>query len=303
MLTFQKQYRANVHFTFDAGGHFADFSARLLTNLNKPNLEAKILRRAMAEVILPVIREAYVAGLPKAVNMRKVEDNGEGKWIVKSTPRQHPSEEGQTLSSLYERMRTAVARGDAEELRKAQEALVSHQDGFASALQRTTRGVVKKSHALSSGLFRKRALQVMDLLANPTHLGTVESGGTVTVGIGSLDKLNQIETPSATQYKLGLGHTRSKDNILWRHLEFGTGIHANNDAGYPNRKQSSGKFGISMSGGLWYYGRSLSKARLILEGSDGVHAIYGNKQLIAAQRQFPLVVAQYLQRVFSGEPI
>lgn len=301
------QTRAHVKFTFDATGEFRQFGERLLINLHTPNIEAIILRRALAEVILPVIRDAYIRGLPKAVNMRKVEDTGltgKDKWTVKSTPRQNPSPEGESLLKLYERMRSAAARGDEDALNTAKADLAKHTMPFATALQRDAKGKMKKRHGLSSGHFRKRAIQVMDLFANPAHMNAVSTEGKVTVGIGNFRQLENIETPSATEFKLGLNKTRSRDNILWRHLEFGTGVHANKENGLPNRKQSNGRFGVLAGAqGMWYYGRSLKRARLVLEGSDGVHAIYGNKQLVDAQRRFGDVVAHYLTRLFSGDSI
>lgn len=298
--------KARLHIDFDATAEFERFFERVLDNIRTPGIEAKILRSAMLETVLPAIRDAFLKGMPKAVDMRvikRIPENPHEGLRAKGNPRDGAAGE-MTLRGIYERMRQAQIRGDSTAMDSAREEYRKYQEPYRESLQTLPGGKKKNSHYLSSGLFRKRAMQVMDMFVNPSLLHTAQGAGAVTVGLGHLQELERIETPSATEYVLGLNKTRSRNNILWRQLEFGTGVHANKaDTGFPNEKLGPGTFNRGLPGGAWYYGRSLRKARLLLEGSDGIHAIYGNRELMDASRAMLDIVGASLTRLFSGEPV
>lgn len=310
-LTFTKE-RSNVKITIDdAFGDIAKVANVLEAVINNPHLLGEALVRAMTDVILPIVREAYISGLPKAVDMQwvksdynKLQKSAESPdvrqgYAVHSTPREFPTMEGEALRDISKRMRVAQMRNNPEAFKKAMDAFEAHRDKYLASLQRKKSGEIKQSHYLSSGQFRKRALQVMEVFTDPSLIQTSVFGNNVSAGIGSLPMLNRIETPSATEYALHKGHTSSPYNILWRHLEFGTGVYSR--GAFAGGDKPASRYNEHLWGGLWYYGKTLKMAPLILHGSEGIQALYGPNGVASKSREFLAAVQHELNKVLLGQ--
>ena len=104
--------------------------------------------------------------------------------------------------------------------------------------------------SLSTGLFTPRMNQVLEELEKVTVLERTMHQ--MTLGIGDLAVLESknMETPSFTEHGLnGPGHeTDSSFRILWRQLEFGTGI-------YAKPSPRPGPTTWKESTGSWWYGQ------------------------------------------------
>jgi hypothetical protein len=302
-----------IDFEFDANNELGRLADRIEALTVTPRILSNLLKRAFAETLIPAIRAAYIKGLPKAVDMHlaKISNIEAGemgdsskKWDkVKTTSfsRENPTDEGKALGSIYERMRAAQLRNDPERYAKLQNLLDDKRKEFISSLQRLKGGKQKKSHALSSGLFRARALEVLDLLVNQANMSTTSEGDSVSVGLGNLTALDAIKTPSATEYVLEKGESSSKYNILWRQLEFGTGIGARQYDSNPFAgKHTNSRYQEGLPSGMWYYGKSLDKAGLILAGSSGVHALWDSRQVLNQGRAFAELTLKYMTGVLLG---
>lgn len=208
-----------------------------------------ILRQALAETILLLYRERFLAGLPGAVAMER---EAAGAPSLRDSPTVRIRR-----AKLRARLQEAYASQDDDRVQQ----LIAAEQKFASELRLRRR----RAPTLPSGRFRLLALQVLRVVADATQIQDAGSGGgMVRLGVGRLSFLERIETPSATPVLRGYP-TSSKFSTLWRHLEFGTGIYSSIssvNAGSPYR----------LPGGGWWYGRSPQEA-LRLRGSRGVHAL------------------------------
>lgn len=260
--------------------------------LANPQVLAKAIRLAMLETIIPKLREAWLLGLTKAVNMEVISggEHTTGREKIISNSRMYPTSESEVLHKIYERMRDAHVRGSPRTYQKAVQDLVKHQDAYLKSLQRLTNGNEKSSHYLSSGLFRSRALDVMSEFVGDPKI-RMNSEGQFSVGIGDLGHLEGIKTPSATEYVLKRGRTNSKYDILWRHLEFGTGV-------YSDVQRESSKWNEGFTSGEWYYGRNRASARLLLHGSRGVHSLKAIG-VTEAHPDFVLALEMYLTKALT----
>lgn len=101
--------------------------------------------------------------------------------------------------------------------------------------------------ALSSGLFEKRMRQIMQHFIDEGMLSTTAAGGKATVGIGNTGLLDKIRTPSHGEVVRGRP-TKSRHTMMWRQLEFGTGVYAKS----PFFR--SGPTTHKTKRGSWWYG-------------------------------------------------
>lgn len=273
--TFRKTATDYVWIRCDTDNAGREAVAVLERALQKPDRLAKALRLSMAETIIPAFRAAFIQGLPKAVNMQVVEENA-GQFskgmssILRSSVRANPTAEGDTLDKIYQRMNEAQMSGNGQAVREAMDAYKKHREAYIKSLQRLQSGRMKASHPLASGKFRSRALRVLQLFVDQSFMKPQFQGDSLTVGIGPLDQLDAIKTPSATQFILKRGPTTSRYNILWRHLEMGTGFYSQK-GGF---ERPTSKFNEGFTSGGWYYGKARDRARLVLHGSEGIGAIH-----------------------------
>jgi len=164
---------------------------------------------------------------------------------------------------------SAMERGSAAGLERAQDRIdqiLQEMQSKQSESQATNAAGYSKQltrAAIGSGLFRQRQAQVLYLLTQEPQL--VQGSNGLMAGAGRLSELDEIKTPSATRW-LKKVETRSKLNVFWRHLEFGTGEFAKTDTTHNPYTPGSGRRVVISSaaakaqkraGGAsvsWYYG-------------------------------------------------
>lgn len=101
----------------------------------------------------------------------------------------------------------------------------------------------RKGGALK-GQFSKALESLKSLIGTPEQLAPITlPGGQIGVGFLDVSRLDQIKTPTASP------QTKSRMNILWRHVEFGTGLF---------RKRGPEVINVAAhqaGGGAWWYPR------------------------------------------------
>jgi hypothetical protein len=123
------------------------------------------------------------------------------------------------------------------------------------------------------GMFHAAMAEVMQKLVDPKLMEATRTRTQLVMGIGNRDHLNAIKTPS-------YGSTKTRYKIMWRHMEFGTGLFAK-----PGRRVT----GPTKEGdGSWWYGRARgegihlagSQAGNILRKKSGDEYTEDREQLI-----------------------
>jgi hypothetical protein len=120
------------------------------------------------------------------------------------------------------------------------------------------------------GEFRRLAFKVLALVGQENATNTTVTDEGVALGIGPLELLERLRTPSARP-------TASRRVSLWRHLEFGTGAFATDKSQRlsPHRLASGG----------WWYGKSPTES-LELRGSQPGKFMFDPARRLPYERDF-----------------
>lgn len=223
--------------------------ARLDAVANNPQFLGHLLRQVVAETILKAWQERMLAKFGEIINTER--ETGAKRPVSGPALDQAKDAFAAAADALTQ------AQRDGKGTKRLEKALEKAADKLQQASGRA------RPSELSTGEFRKRALQIVRLLGEVSTPMPTKNG--LAVGLGHLPTLNAINTPSATM-KLTGHETESDFNTLWRHLEFGTGMYASNktwNAGSPHRASNGG----------WWYGPRPGFG-MWLKGSKGAHAIF-----------------------------
>lgn len=261
--------------------------SRRLEEVTKDNAVFRaVLRRSMASTFLSAIRQRFLGNLRKALEMDVLFENGKR---ASDGPRQRMNDmkSRERLSKLYASLTEAEMQGDKEKAQQLRsKSIPKAKRQLIQSLGKSASGQDIKPHRLSAirgtTVMRRMALKILEEMQFVESFGLVGDG--LTLGIGNLNQLEQYETPSATSALTGQP-TKSRYKVLWRHLEFGTGLYrkdAWNIAG--NRTGNPGPYGPGRWGtpdgqrqGLnirsgaprraWFYGKDLRNG-LLLGGTE-----------------------------------
>jgi len=218
-----------------------------------PRIMAGLLRKAAAETILEAWRQRFYAALPSLLNMQRAD--------AQKAAQNFPDSLKNSLMHLHDKLEQAVSANQQGAARKLQDQVKVKEQLLIEAL-----GDAQGSSALSTGKFRELALAIINLMTEVESVGMGATSDSVMLGIGPLNRLNQIETPSATPHMAG-HDTSSQMTTMWRQLEFGTGIYASGDPeGNPGSPFKDGD-------GSWWYGKKKGFG-LHLLGTPGAHVAY-----------------------------
>lgn len=224
--------------------------------VDNPELLVRLLRQAAAETLLVSYRKRFLAGFSDALNMQRASNS--------TAPRNSTAIE-KAMNTLGE---AAGALADAQIAGELNTAGLERK--VAKAEERLTKAYDRQltGSQLSTGMFRTLALRVMRLLSDVGEMADRSGRSTIELGIGNVSLLESIHTPSATPMLTG-HDTDSGMDVLWKHLEFGTGVYATaaGRAANPSSPHRSRK-----TGGWWYGPRPGFGLHLL--GSKGVHALF-----------------------------
>lgn len=254
----QRATEVYVRFSMETKG-FEEATKRLQRLLGSGEMALKLFQAAVVRSVVVNIRRRFLNTMERALEMKVVKQDGRD---VAFSPRARMKDIQlkRSLQRTLERLNEAQLDGDYEATDKLQERALRAQARLQERLQQDPRGRPLKSHSLSvlaGNQFRRRMMGVLGLITDSAFVVPHREGSRITVGIGPTYWLDQIETPSATAALTG-SRTTSKFRIMWRHLEFGTGV-----------RRSSAKNPLNPGGqpaARWWYGRS-KRASLLLEGT------------------------------------
>lgn len=237
--------------------------------LASPGMLEALLREAIAQTFLVDIRARWLKGLPGAVNMQRGDETT--RHNPRATPKIPKSLRDEFGTVNQELGATALAEhrarnelhGRALELRldAINRARYQHTARLKALRTQIKRAALPKNRKPEErrlpkrGNFRTLALEILQKIADTNAVTITSEGGTIRAGIGSRAALDEILTPSSTPL-LADHPTGSDRQIMWRQLEFGTGIYAD-----------------PKEGGVWWYGKERGKG-LMLRGTRGIHALF-----------------------------
>jgi hypothetical protein len=218
----------------------------------------QIVRRAMVLGVMRSLRNRFLDRLQHALQLTTRSNTGdervrEAAAINKQVGR---------LKLAYYALDEAILSDNEKKITKARDRIGRLRVDIHDEIEkRSKHSAMAHSHralSVTSALMRSRAQQVLTQLAEPGLLNVSKTADGTTAGLGSIQRLDAIKTPSATLRLMGTP-TKSQYNILWRHLEFGTGV--------------SSKIGPKMP---WRYGgASDGKAALEVMGSEPMELLFG----------------------------
>ena len=242
--------RATMGFTESFENQLRD----LRSKLSIPALEER-LRRALAESFLVNIRSRY--------NSAETEMNLQRRISNKKLTGQLGARDRATLARINTSTRNKLKKiaqefgpGDIAKVRDALKQRDVLLAAYRTAKYRAVKQKDKRGRLVQNALRQAaqqrltKMKQVRDLLTDRSKI-KVEYGSrngvvnSITLRIGNIAELDKIKTPSATPLITGHRST-SKFNILWRQMEFGTGVFA-----FPTMR-TSGRY--KTSAGTWWFG-------------------------------------------------
>lgn len=211
----------------------------------------KLLRRAAADTILAAWRQRFYARLPELLNMQRADFDRAAVGM--------PDRLRDSILSVRNQLDHAVADGDFAKAAKLKDTAVDRERALRDKLKH------EDASSLSTGRFRLLAIEIINIITSVEAMQVTSDKDRIVLGIGPLQRLNRIETPSATPDLTGRG-TSSDLTTMWRQLEFGTGVYSTDPAGNPGSE-------FTEADGSWWFGKEKGKG-LRLKGTPGAHAIF-----------------------------
>lgn len=249
--------------------------------LSKPETAGILLKAAATETLLAAYRRRFLAALPGMVNMRRENFRRADPVVARAVNRR--------FLEASQRYNDAQVRGTAKAVAESRAVL----DYAREAVRRALKPQRASKRPLPHGQFRRLALRVLDLVADVHQAEVFVARGQVVLGIGNLAALEMIRTPSATRELTG-HDTASTRDVLWRHLEFGTGAFATD----PKARLP----GHRLAGGGWWYGRSAEQS-LELRGSKAGKMMGDPARKLPHQPEsarFRAVLFQFMNSILFG---
>lgn len=284
-----------IRIRFDQTREFARLAGSVGRMAQNKEVLGQLIRQAAIETVVQAIRERFILNLPNVleVETKWIENPDDGNFdsrnVDKETgafsggysARARNTKEMLRVRELYKALdknRKVRSRAQSENaLRRNARArgnlykrLASARKLFRKSLNRSRTGGNRyiTPHRLSSGKFRPMALRALALLTDSGWVRFSVTNDRTTVGIGNLRRASGLRTPSATEQVLKKGATSSPFTMMWRHLEFGTGVYSQDPDGSRHPATPYSAFG-----GGWWYDRN-PPGGLYVRGARGVHALF-----------------------------
>jgi len=219
--------------------------------VDDPVAFTNLLKGVMRTTLLAAYRKRFLQSTSKMTGMekeqagasynRKADITLEIGRLTAELAKDISDSDKDVIKRHLEKLTAEFAGGSVLETDPTTRAGIDPDEGLGVSTRERGRG------SLSTGQFQARMGAVLNLLALPEYfqVGTDAAGNPV-IGIGNLDDLNAIVTPSYGDPNTG---GTSKHKILWRQLEFGTGIYAK-----PSPRLGPTRFKTRR--GTWWFGPS-----------------------------------------------
>lgn len=239
-------------------------------------LLAQVMQRVMVYGILRSVRTQFLAKQSKAF---RVDIKGKETLAERAMNTLTMQKNSRALETAYRGLDAAVMSGKADKVAKAHERIRRAEarvrgkmtgsarfDGAKTSVSKLTEtrnarelrqaeltGRLRLG-AITGAMMRQRMLMLLRLLTSPEGMSEpMVRGNTVSIGAAPRAYIDLLETPTATVLLSGQRST-SPFKVLWRHLEFGSGVYASKaQAKLLGETPSSGRF--KKADGSWLYGR------------------------------------------------
>lgn len=181
------------------------------------------------------------------------------------------------------------AMGTFEENPVGQEGEPTSPAGMARKAK--VRAALTLAHGQRKAFFFER---IADLLTNARHIQVVRGPNDLVALMGHIKTLEQIKSPAAKQFLSGK-RSRSPYGILWRQMEFGTGVYRK-----PGDKPFVPTRYTSEQG--WWYGPRNSKASIHFRGTKAGNLLRTQTGLPYSDdaRAFTALFAERIRSLLKG---
>lgn len=262
------KYQFNIRVKFSMKSEGFKAAQEKLLHVLDPDVMGDAIRQAVVRSLVANMRLRFIRHMTNALEMESLEVNGRAP---NSTAQKRMQDKNlqDALNRLMHRLNEAQIDGDLSAADGIRERMLKVYEKLHASLELSPKGQPLGSHALSKLVgneFRRRMFMVLQLLTDRHFVGVVTRDGKITVNVGNIPLLDRIQTPSATERLTGRP-TSSRFKILWRHLEFGTGL--------LRSTQKDRRNSVTKGLGSWWYGRILENS-LQLRGTLPMNFITNN---------------------------
>lgn len=239
-------------------------------------LLAKVMKRVMIYGILRSVRTQFLA---KQNNALRVSIESKATLMERAADTLSERRNARALETAYRGLDSAVMTGRAEKIKLAHDRIrraenrvrgkyrgTVRYDGTKTSVSKLTQARNERElrvaeltgrlrlGAITGAMMRQRMLMLLRLLTSPEGVSDpIRSEWGVSIGAAPRAYINLLETPSATVLLSGK-RSSSPFKVLWRHLEFGTGVYSSkHQSRLLGETPGGGRF--KQSDGSWLYGR------------------------------------------------
>ena len=246
-----RSVNVTVDLRFQTDPQLEQFAHTIQRLVDDPVAFTNLLKGVMRTTLLAAYRKRFLQSVPKMIGMEKEQSGAsfnrkaditlEIGRLTAELAKDISDSDKDVIKRQLEKLTAEFAGGTVLETDPTTQAGIDEQQGLGVSTRERGRG------SLSTGQFQARMGAVLNLLALPEFFEVgVDASGNPVIGIGKLEDLNAILTPSFGNPDTG-GTTPYK--ILWRQLEFGTGIYAK-----PSPRLGPTRFKTRR--GTWWFGPS-----------------------------------------------
>ena len=245
----RRVFEAKVQIRFQPNERLEHLVANLDQLLDDPAVFPALLREIVTQTLFVAYQTRFQRAKPDW--LRGPEKASQAAAASSDEDKQ------QRLASLGERYRKALNRGQKDLIDRLSDQINNvlglSGESRVSGEEGATYGprAIKGPGSLSTGLFETPRLdEVLAAFTNVADIKTETVNGRPSITFGSTERMDRIKAPSATEHVIKKPHpTESKFQVLWRQLEFGTGIYAKASP-FPTNTNPINK----QSDGSWWYG-------------------------------------------------
>lgn len=274
-------------------------------NLALTDLSRRLDPAALTAAIKTAVSQSFLANIGKRYAAAENDMNMQRRISNRRLTGQLTQKDRERLANINAKVRgrllkVAQVAGPSDitkvrDILKVRDRILSsyQRSKYTAKKQKDSRG--KRVHQALREAAKQRLVamrRVRDLITAKDQM-EVEYGrrngviNSITVKAGRLDQLDRIRTPSATP--LITGHqSSSRFNILWRQMEFGTGVFA-----FPSGR-FSGRY--KTSAGTWWFGPRVGQGVHFAGNRPGQFLRQKTGQLYTADA---MLFEQRLRKVFS----